>query len=477
MIHETPHIVVVGGGISGLAAAYRLTQGKDGVQPRVTLLEADTRLGGKIRTDMFAGLPVDAGPDAFLARVPWAVALCRQLGLEKDLIAPAESKTWFWTHRRLRRLPDDLVMGIPTSPFSIARTGILSPAGIMRAGLDLVLPARPYGPDPTVEQVIGTRLGREVVERLVEPLIGGIFAGRADHLSLAATAPHLAQAAKKQRSLILSLRAQQRKKPQQTKTSVPDAPAFYSLPDGLGALIQRLAEALEERAVTVRLGTQVEDLTRLADGRYQLVCSDQTVFCANGVILATPAWTTAKLVQSFAPAVAEELAAITYSSAIVVTLGYKPSAVPGALKGVGFLAPRVDGRLLTACTWATSKWPHLSRSDLVIFRCSVGRLGDERGLQLSDEALVQRVHSELEEALGVRSQPVEVRVSRWERTFPQYDSGHQERVKRIERALTACSGLTLAGAAYHGIGVPACIHDGEEAAQRLLGNLSAEMTK
>ncbi len=467
-MQKTPHIVVVGGGISGLAAAYRLMQGNDGMQAQVTLLEADTRLGGKIRTDMFAGLPVDAGPDAFLARVPWAVALCRQLGLEKDLIAPAESKTWFWTRRRLRRLPDDLVMGIPTSPFSIARTGILSLSGMLRAGLDLVLPAQLLGSDPTVAQVIGTRLGREVVERLVEPLIGGIFAGRADHLSLAATAPHLAQAAKKQRSLILSLRAQQREQAQKPKKPAPDTPAFYGLPGGLGMLVQRLAKVLQERAVTVRLGAQVEGLTRLADGRYQLVCSDQTSLCADGVILATPAWATATLMQSLAPATAEELAAITYSSAIVVTLGYKPSALAMPLNGVGFLAPRIDRRLLTACTWATSKWPHLSSSGLVIFRCSVGRLGDERGLQLSDEELVQRVHGELEEALRVRSQPVEIRVSRWVRTFPQYDSGHQERVKRIETRLASLPGLALAGAAYHGIGVPACIHDGEQAAQRLL---------
>lgn len=460
-MHKSPSVAVIGGGISGLATAYFLSRASNSIRPRVILIEAEQQLGGKIRTEPFAGIPVDAGPDAFITRSPWAVELCQELGLDKELVAPATGKTWLWTRGRLRPLPDGLAMGIPTGPVSIARTGILSLAGLLRAGLDLVLPRQSYSADPTVARVIGTRLGHEMVEHLVEPLLAGIHAGRADHLSIASVAPPLASTARKHRSLILGLRREA-----QPPSPGGNGPSLLSLPDGLGGLITRLHDALHD--VDVRKGTQVEAITRQLDGSYLLTTKNSPAVVVDEVVLATPAWEAANLLRGTAPGVATELAAIEYASVVVVTLGYMPSAFPGPLAGSGFLVPRVDGHLLTACSWVTSKWPHLDRTGLIILRCSTGRLGDERASQLSEEALIQRIHSELVEAMGVRSKPVEVRVTRWNRAFPQYDEGHEARVTRIAQGLHDFPGLILAGAAYHGVGIPACIHDGKQAAAQVL---------
>lgn len=466
----TMRVAVIGGGMAGLSAAYTLLQVKGDVPLHVTLFEADERAGGKVKTTPFAGVPVDEGPDAFITRQPWAMELSRKLGLADEFVVPDTGKTHLWTRGRLRSLPTGLVQGVPTDAVAVAKSGILSLPGLLRAGLDLVLPAQALPDDPTVAEVIGSRFGREMVERLVEPLVGGIFAGRASHLSLAMTAPQLAQAARQQRSLLYSL-LQLRKQAQPATTS---GPAFLSFRQGLGYLPERLFDAMKGE-LDVRLNTRVQAVTRLENGNYRVSCVDGSEVIVDGLIVAVPAWVAKEVVRALTPAVAAELAQIAYASVIVATLGYRPEAVPGPLQGNGFLVPRVDKRLMTACTWMSSKWEHLRRAtDLVIVRCSVGRYLDERGWHISDKALVARLQRELEASMGVREWPVEVRVSRWERAFPQYDAGHRARVVRIERLLNETPGVLLAGAAYHGAGVPACVRDGEQAALKLWQHLSSK---
>jgi len=461
------HVAIVGGGITGLATAYYLVRQREGALLRVTLIEADGRLGGKIRTEPFAGMAVDAGPEAFLTRMPWAVALCRELGLEGELVAPVASKTWLWSRGRLRPLPDGLVLGVPTSMAAIVRSGILSPAGIVRAGLDLVLPRCDWPADPSVAQVIGARLGREAVERLVEPILGGIHAGRADRLSLMAVAPHLMMAARQYRSLIWGLRA-----------SLPPpgggaSPALLSVKGGLVRLVERLRVALD--GCDLRLSTRVTSVARQSDGRYRLACVGGPAIVADAVVLAVPAWVAAGLLYAVTPAIAAELAAISYASVAVVTLGYLPSAFRQPFDGSGFLVPRVDGRLLTACSWLTNKWPDLRRGGIIVLRCSTGRLGDDRAARLEDGELVEQIHRELVAAVGVQERPIAVQVTRWEQMFPQYEVGHQARVARIEAGLAALPGLILAGDAYHGQGIAACIHDGELAATQVQAYLAGRL--
>jgi oxygen-dependent protoporphyrinogen oxidase len=442
-----PDVVVVGGGITGLATAHHL-QSRHGLT--ATVVEAGPDVGGKIRTGELAGVPVEAGPDMFLTRVPWAADLCRELGLGADLIEPATSKAYVWARGRLRPLPEGLVLGVPTGLGRLAASGLVSPAGLARAALDLVLPRRSQGADPSVAEVIGARFGAEVVDHVVEPLLGGINAGRADRLSLAATAPQLADAARRHRSLLLGLRA-----------PVGTGPIFQSVRGGLA----RLVDALRGR-VDVRTNTRVESIEHIGARRWRVAGID-----ADGVVVTVPAHSAAPLLDGVSPTAAAELRAIAHASVAVVTLGYAPASVDGLPPGSGFLVPRTDGRLMTACTFLTTKWPELAASGRVLLRASAGRFGDERALELDDGALVARLHREVAAALGITASPVVTRVDRWPLGFPQYEPGHAARVDRIEAALHMHPALTVAGAAYRGLGLAACAREAGEAAAYIAGQL------
>ncbi|HEX7276790.1 MAG TPA: protoporphyrinogen oxidase [Acidimicrobiales bacterium] len=449
------HVVVVGGGITGLATAWFLRD-----QARVTVLEADGRLGGKIRTSSLGGVPVEEGPDTFLARVPHAWALAADLDVE--VVPPATGKAFVWTRGRLRRLPEGQVLGVPVELWPLLRSGALPPAAVARAGLDLVLPRRRPGlsADPSVAEVIGARMGQGVVDRLVEPLVGGINAGRADDLSLASTAPQLAEAATGSRSLVLGLRRRR------TTAGPVTGPLFLGVAGGMGRLVDRLAASLAAAGVDVRSGTAVTAVERDGAGGYGVVLADGSApLAAAAVVVTVPAFAAASILRGAVPEVASDLARIRYASVAVSTLAYRPEDVPRPLDGAGFLVPRVERRLMTACTWSTSKWPALAAGGLVLVRASTGRAGDDRFADLADDELVDRMHAELSEAIGVRRPPVTSLVSRWADGFPQYQPGHQRRVDRITAALaTAVPGVVVAGAAYRGLGIAACVRQAEEAA-------------
>ena len=454
MPDERPHVVVVGGGITGLATAWFLRD-----SARVTVLEADGRLGGKIRTSSLGGVPVEEGPDTFLARVPHASALAAALDVET--VQPASGKAFIWTRGKLRRLPEGQVLGVPVELGSLLRSGALPPAAVARAGLDLVLPRRRPGlsADPSVTEVIGARMGQGVVDRLVEPLVGGINAGRADDLSLAATAPQLAEAAAGSRSLILGLR-RRRSTPSSTT-----GPLFLGVVGGLGRLVDRLVAALAEAGVAVCTDTAVTTVEPVGDGGYRVRTADGMALMAAAVVVTVPAFAAAPMVRGAAPAVAADLERIRYASVAVSTLAYRPEDVASRLDGAGFLVPRVERKLMTACTWSTSKWPALAESGLVLVRVSAGRSGDDRFADLADDELVDQLQRELSAAIGVRRPPVTSLVSRWPRGFPQYQPGHQRRVDRIEAGLAnALPGVVVAGAAYRGLGIAACVRQAEEAA-------------
>jgi oxygen-dependent protoporphyrinogen oxidase len=422
-------VAVVGGGITGLAAAWDLS----GRGHAVTVYEASDRLGGKIRTAPFAGVPTEAGPDAVLARVPWAAQLVSELGLDREVVHPATGSASIWSRGTLRPLPDGLVLGVPGRLLPVARSGILSPLGMARAGLDVVLPKRAMD-DPSVADVIAGRFGREVLDKLVDPLVSGINAGRADRLSIEVVAPDVAAAARDNRSLLLALR----KRPPVDRTK----PVFLSLAGGLQRLVARLEEALRERGVDVRTGTPI---TSLPD--------------ADAVVLTVPAFAAAEVVGGRA---ADELRGIEYASVSLATMTYP--AVP--LAGSGFLVPRSEGWLMTAGTFVSTKWPARRPDGQVMIRCSAGRFGDDRHLELDDAALVDRLHAELSRAVDLRgARPIEWRVDRWPRSFPQSEPGHLARVARIEDALPA--NVFVAGAAYRGVGIASCIRQAREIAARV----------
>jgi len=454
-------VVVVGGGVAGLTAARDLARAGS----RVTVLEADGRLGGKVLTAPFDGVDLDAGPDSVLARVPWATELFHELGLEADIVPQPPSGAYLWSRGHLRRIPERTVLGVPTDLDALAASGIVSPAAVARAARDLDAP--PDGPagDESVGSLVRRRLGDEVLERLVDPLLGGINAGDSDRLSLAAGAPQIAAAAAGGGSLIAALRAQLAAAP--PPTAAGPAPVFYTLRPGLGRLITALATALGSLGAEVRVGTAATGVTR--DGAGWRVDTPGGPIAADAVVLATPAFAAARLLAPAAPAAARALGEIEYSSVALASMAVDEDEVDRPLDASGYLVPRVEGRLITACSWASTKWPHLHRPGRALLRVSAGRLGDERAAALDDDELVDAMCADLSATMGLRGRPAEVRVTRWARSFPQYTPGHLERIAAIEAALASdAPGLVVAGAAYRGVGIPATIHHARTAAAGLL---------
>jgi oxygen-dependent protoporphyrinogen oxidase len=449
--------VVVGAGITGLAAARALAL--EGA--RVTVLDPAPP-GGKLRTTPFDGGALDEAADAFLARVPEGVALCRDLGLEGDLVSPTERRAHVVTRGVLRRLPHGQVLGVPTDLEELAASGIMSPEGLERARRDLTTPLVAPEGDPTIGATIRERLGDEVAERLVDPLVGGINAGDTDELSLAATVPQLDAAVRSGApSLIEACQAQRAANPD------PDAPVFFAPRGGLGALVHALVADLDRRGVALvpRAAVALEG----AAGGWRVTDEGGGAHDAAAVVVTTAAGTAARLVEAHAPEASALLAAIPYASVGMLAFAVAREAIDRELDGSGYLVPRVEGRLLTACSWVSAKWPHLHGDGTVWLRASVGRDGDTRALALDDEALVAAVRADLADTMALHGPVQEVRVTRWPGSFPQYRPGHLQRADAIDADLAArAPGLAVAGAALRGLGIPACIRQGSAAAARVL---------
>ena len=448
----TKQVVVVGGGIAGLTALRQIRK-----QPGVdaVLLEASSRLGGKIRTTNFLGRPVDEGADAFITRVPWGIELCTELGLDSFLISPATSTAYVLVDGVLRKLPGGLVLGVPTKLLPLLRSRIVSPLAAIRAGFDRFLPDDWPGDDESVGGLIRRRMGDQIAERLVDPLIGSINAGDTDHLDAALAAPQLETAARRNRSLITGLKAQAKGSPNS------QSPVFLGFENGMGQLVETLVNSV--RDADMRTNTPVTSITRDTDNL--VVSTQQMSIECDAVILATPAHQAAHLLATCQPA-ADRLSSIEHASVAMVTMGFKRSDVGHSLDGSGMLIPRGEGLLATAVSWGSSKWPHWADEEHVILRVSAGRAGDTRALALDDNELVETLLTEVANILKIEGNLVEWRVSRWIDAFPQYAPGHDRLVAAIERDLRSdMSGLFLAGAGYKGIGIPACINQGNQSAE------------
>jgi protoporphyrinogen/coproporphyrinogen III oxidase len=445
-------VLVVGGGITGLATAWHLRDVAE-----VSVLEASDRLGGEIHTVEFAGAPTDLGADAFLARQPEAERLARAVGLGDDLVAPAASQVHLWVGGRLRPLPDGTVMGAPSDLGALRRAGVLSPTGLARAAMEPLLPRRRVVGDRSVADLVGERFGREVVDRLVEPLLGGVYAGVTERLSAQAAAPTIWAAAQQGRALTPALAAHR------ARTAGDQRPVFLTVRGGLSRLVAGLADPLGRR---VRRGTPVRGLERTADGRWA-VTTPEGPELADHVVLAVPAGAAAALLAPLASEVALELSGIRTASVGVVALAYEPRTATRVPDGSGFLVPRSEGRLVKAVTLTSRKWPHHATRDRFVLRASVGRVDDPGPLRRDDDTLAERVDAEVRWATGITAPAVERRVVRWEDSLPQYDVGHLARVDRIRHGLRGLPGLHLAGASYDGVGLAARAREAERIAHEL----------
>jgi oxygen-dependent protoporphyrinogen oxidase len=458
-----PKVVIVGGGMSGLATAHFIHRTL-GAGVRITLVEGGPRLGGKVATEEFGGHLVDTGPDALLMRVPAMAALLKDLGFNDQLVAPAALGAHVWSRGRLRRLPTGTLFGVPDRLVPLVRSQLLSPIGLARAALDLVLPRTPVSDDPSIADLVAPRLGSQVFDRLVEPLLGGVHAGRAAELSARSTVPEIAALARKNRSLYLGLR---RLRHHAAPSS--GGPVLITLAGGLARLVDALAARLGD--ADVRLNTTVSLVARDGAG-YRVDLSDGQSIAADAVVLATPAFVTSRLLADMAPDVATVLSEVPYVDVATIWLAYPRSAMGRPLDGTGFLVPPEEGKLLVGCTWSSAKWPHLSDEHLILIRCMVGRRGDRRWLDMDDEALVRGVHDELIESMGLTAGPVHQSIQRWPLAMPQYVVGHQNRLDAMEAALSHLPGLYLTGAAYRGVGLASCVADAERTAKEVAAVLA-----
>ncbi|MEU9237314.1 protoporphyrinogen oxidase [Streptomyces subrutilus] len=453
-------VIVIGGGISGLAAAWQLRGRAD-----VTVLESHTKVGGKLRTGTIAGIPVDEGAESLMALRPEAVELAAAVGLGDALCDPAQAPTTVWTGGALRPLPAGHVMGIPTDPSALTGTGLLSAEGVERMAAEETLAAAPLTEDRPVAEYLAARFGQEAVDRLVEPLLGGVYAGRADRLSLRAAMPRIAALAARGGPLLPALRRMKA-----AGAARPAAAAVQGVAGGTGRFPQAVADACGARILT---GTTARSLQRAAGGRWrvQAMTGDGVLTMeADAVILALPAFAAAALLRPHSPLAEAELAAIPHASTAVITMAFSRSRAHVLPEGNGFLVPPVDGHSLKAASFLSNKWSWLAASapDTFVLRASVGRIGEDELLGRPDRHLIRSAITELHHAVGAMGEPVAARVTRWDRALPQYGVGHGERVARIREAAAKLPGLALCGAAYEGVGVAACVATGQAAAHHLL---------
>jgi oxygen-dependent protoporphyrinogen oxidase len=468
------HVVVLGGGITGLAAAHRLLHARGAPAPdlRITLVEAGDRLGGKIVTERVDGFVIEGGPDSFLATKPRGIGLCAELGIgdrsHVQGVRTQRRRAFVLWRGRLHDLPEGLSGLVPTRLGPLARSSLLSPLGKARVALDTLLPTRRTPGDESLGGFIRRRLGREAWERLVEPLMAGIYAANGDQLSLVATFPHLREAERRYGGLIKGVLAARREA--SAPSPAPRSP-FLTPAGGLDALVTALEQRLRDGEVVLVRGDPAVGVTssgpgftvQLAGGAIQ----------ADAVIVATPAHAAADLLATCDPGLSAELAAIPHASTAIVTLAYRREEIAHPLDGHGYVIPRAEGSPILACTWSSRKWAGRAPEGWELIRVFIGRAGQEDMLAADDQTLVTLAVQELSARLGVTSPPSLTRVHRWPRGMPQYLLGHPERVARIEAAVRKHPGLYLAGNAFHGVGLPDCIASGERAADAATAHLHA----
>ncbi|HEU0140545.1 MAG TPA: protoporphyrinogen oxidase [Bryobacteraceae bacterium] len=449
--------VIIGGGISGLSTAYYLA--KAGIEP--TLIEARSHLGGVIRTDTLEGCVIEAGPDSFLSAKPWAMDLICELGLADEVIGSNDHLrvTYVVKHGRLVPLPDGLMMMVPTKVMPIIASGLLSWPTKLRMGLEFFRrPPAERPRDRSVSEFIEDHYGREAVEYLAEPLLAGVYGGDPNRLSVSSVLPRFAELEYEYGSLTRGVLDQRRKR----KRSDASGPLFRTLKRGLGHLIETLTGAIGSRMEVIQGHADAMEKTP-AGFRIRV---NGAWLEASHVVLACQAYAAAPLAGMLDPELGRCLESIPYSSSMTLALGYRRQSFGQSLKGFGFLVPRKERRTLVACTWVGNKFAHRIPEEWVVLRCFVGGL-DDSFLRESDETITAAVRAELSGIMGVTAAPELVRISRWPRSMAQYTVGHESRLKEIEQRTARIEGLSLAGNAYYGIGVPDCIRLGKQAAGRI----------
>ncbi|MEE8526514.1 MAG: protoporphyrinogen oxidase [Thermoanaerobaculia bacterium] len=457
------NVVIIGGGIAGLTAAYRLRKqaGADGRVPDVMLVEADSRLGGKVLTEHQDGFVLEGGPDAFIVHKPQALELVRELGLEDRLLTSNDDcRRTFIHHRgRLQPMIEGLPMLVPSRWRDLAMSPLMSWWGKLRFATESLIPARRDGDDESVADFVRRRLGKEVLEHVAEPTLAHLHVGDVERMSLQATYPRLAELERRWGSLRGGVRARR------AAAVKPAGPLFWTLRDGLEELIARLVDELDPQSLI--LGHRAVSLRRSGPS-YAVELDDGRRLEAAAMVLATPPFAAADLVEEMDAVLAGHLRELRSVSMATLSLGYRRADVQHPLDGFGFFVPRRGLRHVLACSWTSSKFDHRAPEGTVLLRVFLGGALQKDLLDLDDETLVRGVEEDLQTIMGFRATPIVRRLTRWPDGYPQYHVGHHRRVERIEAALPP--GLVLAGSGYYGVGLPDCIRSGSEAAERVLAS-------
>ena len=502
-------VVIIGGGITGLAAAHRIAERnfEAGKQVDLTLLEAGPRLGGIVQTRERDGFLLESGPDSFISKKPAALELVKRLGLESHLIKTNEHhrRSFVVRQGRLLPVPEGFHLLAPSRFWPFVRSEIFSWAGKARMALDLLLPRRNLNgnadvtTDESLAHFVRRRLGREALQRMAQPMVGGIYTSDPEQLSLRATMPRFLEMEREHRSLIRALRKQSRSSAVREGSDFAEetSGARYSLFLSFDRGMQLLTDKLEEQILSsrsqnsnfesriseeegpgetsIRVNTAVESLTLEGDpiagdkaAIWRIRTNRGETFVADGVCLALPAFVSARLLSSADAQLATELDGINYASSATINLAYKREDIPHPLDGFGFVVPFIERRSLIACTFSSVKFPGRAPHGHALLRAFAGGALQPEMFELSQNELISRVRADLRDLLGIAQPPLFTEVSKWERSMPQYHVGHQERIKRIKERLAALPGLALAGNAYSGLGIPDCISSGETAAACLV---------
>jgi oxygen-dependent protoporphyrinogen oxidase len=471
---EVPRIVVIGGGIAGLAAAHRLLELSASRRASLDLIlvEARDRLGGTIATEQINGYLIEGGPDSFLTEKPGAVELCGRLGLAERLISTQEAhrRTFVVRNGRLVPLPNGFVLLAPSRLGSLVRSPLLSWHGKLRAMMELVLPKRRASGDESVGAFVTRRFGREVLDRVVQPLVTGIYTADPDEVSLLATMPRFADMEREYGSVIRALRRSRGRRTHDA--SGPRWSLFAAPAGGMQELVSSLAGRLP--ASSVKLRRRATSLARSSGPRpWRVNLADGTTLLADGVILAAPAPRAARLVGGLDPDLSRELSTIPYHSSAIVTLAYPRTGIRHPLDGFGFVVPQAEGRSILACAFSSLKYPGRAPDGDVLLRVFLGGAQAQGVLDREDTDLAAVAEQDLSPLLGISVPPTLVRVHRHVAAMPQYQVGHTDRVAAIQARVARHPGLAVAGNAFTGVGIPDCIHSGEQSAERVLASIVA----
>ncbi|HTU49252.1 MAG TPA: protoporphyrinogen oxidase [Acidobacteriaceae bacterium] len=466
------HIVIIGGGITGLATAFYLQQ-YAGAATETTLIESSSRLGGKILSAHQDGFTIECGPDSFITQKPAAITLCRDLGLADQLIGSSIGKpTYVWSRGALHPLPEGMMLMAPTMMLPFLRSRLISWRGKLRMGMELLIPRREEEGDESLASFTRRRLGAEALEKIAAPLMAGIFAADPEKLGLQTTFPMFLEMEKQHGSLLRGILKRNRAKarnPVPAGSEPKPSPMFMTLRGGLEQLVDALVARLKQE--TVLLNRKVVCVNRVLD-RYQIDLNDGARLWADEIVFATPADVTADLVRGLDPVLAFKLRGIRYVSTATVSLAFKHSDLKAPLNGTGFLVPHSARRRITACSWSSQKFSHRAPDDCELIRVFIGGARAEFLAEQDEAALIQIAREELLTIMGIDAEPVLAKAYRWSKANPQYDVGHGNRVAEVEHIASWHPGLHLAGAAYHGAGIPDCISSGMKIASKIANSLT-----